>query len=150
MKNLIAMTLLLALTYAGISQTALITAPVPVPDSITCLPNYQLRGAIKKIEGAKILEQELSGCKFSKMLMERIIKVADSTIREAKKADSTQQARINVIKADRDNMTHQRDAALVLSGKMEGALQRQKNITLTIAGVGIAVSTTLFILLIHR
>lgn len=41
------------MTYAGISQTTTVKN-----DSCTCIPNYQLRAAIKDVERGKILAQE--------------------------------------------------------------------------------------------
>jgi hypothetical protein len=58
----------LLLTLKSISQENL-----AVIDSVTCLPNNQLRAAIKKIENAKIIEQENAGLKMQNAtLLQRI------------------------------------------------------------------------------
>ena len=59
-------------TLKSISQTS---------DSVTCLPNSQLRNAIKKIEYCKLIERELDLTKIGITLLKERIKIKDSIIR---------------------------------------------------------------------
>lgn len=59
-------------TLKSISQTS---------DSVTCIPNSELRIAIKKIETCKIIQEELDLTKVSVALLKDRIKVKDSIIR---------------------------------------------------------------------
>ncbi len=62
------MIVFLLLTLRSISQEN-----SAVIDSVTCLPNNQLRAAIKKVENAKIIEQENAGLKTQNAtLLQRI------------------------------------------------------------------------------
>ena len=65
------LTLLLLMTLKSSSQTT---------DSVTCIPNSQLRNAIKDIENCKIIEQELDYTRISVNLLKDRIKIKDSII----------------------------------------------------------------------
>lgn len=60
-------------TLKSISQTS--------DSSVTCIPNSELRIAIKKIETCKIIQEELDLTKVSVALLKDRIKIKDSIIR---------------------------------------------------------------------
>jgi hypothetical protein len=55
----------------GISQTS---------DSVTCIPNVQLRKAINLIENAKVVKEELEDTKQINILLNKRIQLKDSII----------------------------------------------------------------------
>jgi hypothetical protein len=59
------------MTSQGISQTS---------DSVTCIPNVQLRKAINLIENAKVLKEELEDTKQINTLLNKRIQLKDSII----------------------------------------------------------------------
>jgi hypothetical protein len=59
------------MTSQGISQTS---------DSVTCIPNVQLRKAINLIENAKVIQEELELTKQRDSFLERRIILKDSII----------------------------------------------------------------------
>ena len=67
------MIILLLTTFAATSQ-------ITNKDTITCLPNSQLRGAIKEIEKCKIIKEELDFTKTSVSILQNRIKIKDSVI----------------------------------------------------------------------
>ena len=67
------MIILLLTTFAGTSQ-------IINKDTITCLPNSQLRSVIKEIEKSKIIKEELDFTKTSVSILQNRIKIKDSVI----------------------------------------------------------------------
>lgn len=59
------------MTSQGISQTS---------DSVTCIPNVQLRKAINLIENAKVVKEELEDTKQINILLNKRIQLKDSII----------------------------------------------------------------------
>ncbi len=84
MKKIIVLIPLSLLTLLGISQTS---------DSVTCLPNVQLRKAIKEIENCKILKEELALTSKSVSILRKIVVSKDSVISIYKINDSLQTRR---------------------------------------------------------
>jgi hypothetical protein len=78
LKILFVITILTA--FRGISQTS--------NDSVTCLPNSQLKAAIVKIEQGKILKQELDLTNEKVSLLEGRIVLKDSVITFLKEKDA--------------------------------------------------------------
>lgn len=74
------------MTSFAISQTVLDSTKVK--DSITCIPNSQLRQAIKIIEYGKIVQKELTLTKTGVKILEDRIKIKDSIIYQYKLKDS--------------------------------------------------------------
>lgn len=70
----------LLLTYRGISQTA--------SDSVTCIPNSQLKKAISLIELGKVHKEELDASNIKIGKLESLILTKDGIIGEYKKKDS--------------------------------------------------------------
>lgn len=70
----------LLLTYRGISQTA--------SDSVTCIPNSQLKKAISLIELGKVHKEELDANNIKIGKLESLILTKDGIIGEYKKKDS--------------------------------------------------------------
>jgi len=71
-KLIITLTILVLTKYQGISQIA--------SDSVTCIPNVQLRQAINLIETSKVYKKELDLSKDKIGLLEKRIVVKDSII----------------------------------------------------------------------
>ena len=75
MKKLVITLIILVLwTSKGISQNS--------NDSVTCIPNNQLRKAINLIENGKVVKQELEIVKERSVVLEYRLSVKDSTINE--------------------------------------------------------------------
>jgi len=66
------------LTFKGISQIA-------SNDSITCLPNTQLKKAINLIEQGKVVKQELDATKSKVIVLDSLILIKDKIIVEQNK-----------------------------------------------------------------
>lgn len=73
-KLLITLIILVLWTSKGISQT--------LNDSVTCIPNVQLRKAINLIENGKVVKQELELVKERSVVLEFRISVKDSIINQ--------------------------------------------------------------------
>lgn len=71
----------LLLTFNAISQTA-------STDSVTCIPNLQLRKAINLIEVGKVHKQELDASVLKIGKLENLLLTKDGIIAEYKKKDS--------------------------------------------------------------
>lgn len=80
------MTPLLLKTSRGISQ-------IYQNDTVTCLPNTQLRSAIKRLEFCKIVEQELDLTKKNNNILLIRILDKDSVIKNFEKKDSLHETR---------------------------------------------------------
>jgi len=80
------LTLSLAVKLSGISQTS---------DSVTCLPNSQLKKAINLIEQGKVHKEELELSKKKIQTLEEFLTHKDKIINEYKKKDSLSQGVIS-------------------------------------------------------
>jgi hypothetical protein len=79
-KQKIILTISVLLTFQAISQTS--------SDSITCIPNSQLKKAINLIERGKVMEQELALTKKNVSLLETNLATKDRIISEYAKKDT--------------------------------------------------------------
>lgn len=105
------------MTLKGISQNS---------DSITCIPNSQLKKAINLIEKGKVMEEEISLYKKNIDLLERQSTGKDKIIIEYAKKDSIAQDVISKYKKSIDLNT-QTIANLELQNKIQKrSLFRQK------------------------
>jgi hypothetical protein len=78
-KHLIMLTVLVAIKLSAISQTS---------DSVTCLPNSQLKKAINLIEQGKVVKEELEVSKKKIITLEEFLNHKDKIINEFQKKDS--------------------------------------------------------------
>ena len=85
-------------TLKSISQTS---------DSVTCIPNRELKIAIKKIETCKILEQELNLTKVGVALLKDRIKVKDSIIRNYDLVEDEYKKKIKIYDSSISNLNLQ-------------------------------------------
>lgn len=76
------LTLLVAVKFQAISQTS---------DSLTCIPNSQLKKAINLIEEGKVVKEELEVSKKKIVTLEEFINHKDKIINEYGKKDSIAQ-----------------------------------------------------------
>ena len=74
------MIILSPLTLSSISQK--------IYDSVTCLPNYKLRNAIKEIENCKILKEELAATQSSVYILENKVELKQQIIDKYSVKDS--------------------------------------------------------------
>jgi hypothetical protein len=79
------------MTLRGISQTS--------NDSLTCIPNSQLKKAINLIEKGKVAEEELNVSNQKILLLDESMKKKDLIIQEYSSKDSIYQKSINSYKA---------------------------------------------------
>jgi hypothetical protein len=85
-------------TLKSISQTS---------DSVTCIPNRELKIAIKKIETCKILEEELNLTKVGVSLLKDRIKVKDSIIRNYDLVEDEYKKKIKIYDSSISNLNLQ-------------------------------------------
>lgn len=86
---------LILLTLSGISQTT-----TQNNDSVTCLPNYQLREAIKDIERGKLYKQEIDFMKQAAKIQDERIKNFQTIIAEMKQKSLLQDKAISLLEAN--------------------------------------------------
>jgi hypothetical protein len=114
----------------GISQTS---------DSVTCLPNSQLKKAINLIEKGKVVEQELEISNKKILLLDQTIKNNELIISEFSKKDSTYQKMIGGYKQMVTNLESSLANAKSINtiDKIRNRKQKLKKWYSLIIGVGI-------------
>ena len=85
-------------TLKSISQTS---------DSVTCIPNRELKIAIKKIEICKIIQEELDLTKVSVALLKDRIKVKDSIIKNYDLVEDEYEKKIKIYDSSISNLNLQ-------------------------------------------
>ena len=95
-KQIIILLISHLLIFKGISQTS--------NDSITCIPNSQLKLAINKIEEGKVLKQELQLSKSSIVYLENSNITKDDIIKQYEKKDSLNSLIISGYKESINNL----------------------------------------------
>jgi len=85
-------------TLKSISQTS---------DSVTCIPNKELKIAIKKIEICKIIQEELDLTKVSVALLKDRIKVKDSIIKNYDLVEDEYEKKIKIYDSSISNLNLQ-------------------------------------------
>jgi hypothetical protein len=86
-------------TLKSISQTS--------DSSVTCIPNSELRIAIKKIETCKIIQEELDLTKVSVALLKDRIKIKDSIIRTYDLVEDEYKKKIKIYDSSISNLNLQ-------------------------------------------
>jgi len=86
-------------TLKSISQTS--------DSSVTCIPNRELRIAIKKIETCKIIQEELDLTKVSVALLKDRIKIKDSIIRTYDLVEDEYKKKIKIYDSSISNLNLQ-------------------------------------------
>jgi parvulin-like peptidyl-prolyl isomerase len=100
MKTLAALIITLLTAYAGISQTS-------SSDSVTCIPNSQLRAAVKRNEEFKILKEEFNLFKTKYSFLELRLLLKDSTINKMIQLDSNRVETIRSLDRQVENLNQQ-------------------------------------------
>jgi len=85
-------------TLKSISQTS---------DSVTCIPNRELKIAIKKIETCKIIQEELDLTKVSVAILKDRIKVKDSIIKNYDLVEDEYEKKIKIYDSSISNLNLQ-------------------------------------------
>lgn len=116
-------------------------------DSVTCLPNYQLRLAALNIERGKLYAAERDACRDSLKLTLKRISIKDSIISEYKNKDITYSNLINSLKEEIAIVDRQKSLVEDLYKKEKKLIRKQKlkTIFFTAAGVMAGLWTTFII-----
>lgn len=119
------------MTYNGISQI--------LNDTVTCIPNPQLKKAINLIEKGKVMASEIELKDIKIKTLEEVVKLQDKALNTYKAKDSTLQSMIMGYKRFAEN-----DLATIKNLKKSETLyqsqlrrQKAKKWVMLIAGIGV-------------
>lgn len=110
------------MTSKSISQISL------SKDSVTCLPNSQLRVAIKKLEKCKYIEDELWLTQRSNDILKIRLNTKDSIIYDFKKKDSLHEVRYTNSLIQIGAVTEQLNSQKIITGFYKDINKKEKKI----------------------
>lgn len=138
-KKLLLSAIIIALTFKGHTQGS--------SDSVTCIPNSQLRGALVAVVQGQRAQEKLSVCDTTVSLLQRRLEAKDSAISIYRQITD----RNNLIKQvdDREifNLKSQNSLLMIAETKMLRRVKAQKRKTIFIvAGIALAaIANSLFL-----
>jgi hypothetical protein len=129
------------MTSKSISQT------YPNKDTVTCLPNTQLRSAIKRIELCELIEKELAITKKNNEILLYRLNDKDSLIKDFEKRDSLNEKRYSNTLIQVGNLNQQIDGNKIITGFYKNLNKKDRKIY-ACGGFIVGIATTLLILIL--
>lgn len=130
------LTLSLAVKLSSISQTS--------NDSVTCIPNSQLKKAINLIELGKVTKQELEITTKKVQTLEEFLNHKDKIINEFKKKDSLSQTAISSYEQAVINFQSQLKNAETINKLQKKIINKQKFRKILALGLGFGAGFLIF------